>query len=391
MKSDSGAGRLFSLALGLFIAVFVCFLFLSSMAWSAPVQSKDQVERYLEDNDRDLSRKLTRYNEEHRINTTNSNDWKVSYWNWKVDLLEEDRVFLYVNYAIGPTKWNPAWAKALFELQWRDGELEFVGHQTQKELEAAKADPSESVGGPPPNDKCTHNYFDPHPCLDTHRIWKEFVEFHDFEQTRESAAIFQAYKEHNVGEGDRLMARARGLPDPAGKSAFGLLDDVRALNLDMYRGRQEAPCGFNIFLDRPCPGAKELFEAFLEKHGLEPNLRTASMFAAYAEGDFRTADTQYAMEKGLPVPAYGYQPTGVARDVAGMGLNPRITREQACSYNPYAALPCLDSKAQWLDFAARYGLEDSRENAEIFQAYTEGTYKVADQLLAQAKGVTHEQ
>ncbi|MEM7172452.1 MAG: hypothetical protein AAF530_19950, partial [Pseudomonadota bacterium] len=47
--------------------------------------------------------------------------------------------------------------------------------------------------------------------------------------------------------------------------------------------------------------------------------------------------------------------------------------------------------AQWLDFAARYGLEDSRENAEIFQAYTEGTYKVADQLLAQAKGVTHEQ
>ena len=45
----------------------------------------------------------------------------------------------------------------------------------------------------------------------------------------------------------------------------------------------------------------------------------------------------------------------------------------------------------WRDFAARYALDDRAEHARIFQAYAEGDYRAADQLFAQAKGVSLEQ
>ncbi len=391
-RSCDGPVRIFSgICRGALICCLLALLLLRPEASLAdPVKSKAEVESYIEGNIRSFTTKLAQYNEKHKITRPTTYRWNISYMDWKVDLLEDDRVFVYIKYTVGP--WSPAWGRVLFELQWQDEELEFIGYQTKEQLDRAKKG-EESLAqnlATQTRERCTHNYFDPHPCLDTLKNWREFVQFHDFELDRESAAIYQAYREHDVGRGDRLIARARGLGDPAGKSAFGLQDHVASLNLEQYRGRMESPCGFNIYTERPCMEARRLYQDFLKKHGLDDSLESAAMFSAYAEGDFKTADTHYALAKGLPIPAYGYIPTGAAHDVARLRLPPQVG-DQACTYDPYAEKPCLESDRLWQEFAARYQLEDTQENASIFANYARGEYKAADQLLAQAKGVTHEQ
>jgi len=118
------------------------------------------------------------------------------------------------------------------------------------------------------------------------------------------------------------------------------------------------------------------------------------MFEAYAHGDFKRADVIYALAKGLPVPAYGYIPTGIAAEIAALGLerpSEQSNPDHACENNPYASKPCLNSLQVWRDFAERYQLEDNPDNARLFQAYSEGDYRLGDQLMAEAKGVSLEQ
>ena len=115
------------------------------------------------------------------------------------------------------------------------------------------------------------------------------------------------------------------------------------------------------------------------------------MLKSYADGDFRRADVIYALAKGLDVPAYGYIPSGLAADVATLNLGRYQNPSNPCDLTHYGPRPCLEVISLWRDFAGRYGLGDSAENARVFQAYAEGDYRAADQLFAQAKSVSLEQ
>jgi len=156
---------------------------------------------------------------------------------------------------------------------------------------------------------------------------------------------------------------------------------------------EERPCDLNPFGPRPCPQIARLFQDFAARHGLALDRRTGNMFEAYANGDFRKADVIYALAMGLPVPAYGYIPTGIAEDTAIAALlsRPQPTTRIECENNPYRTRPCPGAIRAWREFAERYGLEDNAGNAQIFQAYTEGEFREADQLFAQAKGISIEQ
>lgn len=359
-----------------------------------PVKSADEVEAYMRENLGSFEERLAAYNKKHRIQTSASLLWDIGKVSWKIDRLEGDRAFLEINYTVAPRSFWPAAGGAIFELKWVREDLKVVAHRA--------IPPSGRRGGGwvgDSNRDCVYNYYAPKPCPDTLQRWSEFAEHHGLPLNPESAAIFQSYKHHDVATGDRLMARARGQPDPGGESVFGLQAEIRAMNLSQYRGNLESPCGFNPYGERPCPEILGIFRRFAARHGLPADPNTATMFEAYARSDFQKADVIYALSIGLEVPAYGYLPTGIAREVAGL----RIRLDQLsqggknpCGANPYMPdhdryRPCPEALPIWRDFAARYGLDDNSQNARIFAAYAAGEYRVGDQLFANAKGVSLEQ
>jgi len=118
------------------------------------------------------------------------------------------------------------------------------------------------------------------------------------------------------------------------------------------------------------------------------------MFESYTKDDYRRADVIYALASGKPVPAYGYLPTGVARDpsvASALRIKSSVGRKIPCDISPYGRRPCPGTARLWREFAATYELADTAQSARIFAAYAEGEVKQGDQLLAAAKGVSLEQ
>jgi len=250
--------------------------------------------------------------------------------------------------------------------------------------------PGASVGAP----GCVYNYYAIDPCLDAKRQWLEFVGLHGLEAARETAAIFQAYKEGKVVKGDRLMARAQGLPDPDGQSAFTLQGEVAAMNLQrLQRSSAKEPCSLNPYEADPCPGVLEIYEDFVKRHDLPAGRDTAGMFEAYSKGNFQHADVIYARAAGKPVPAYGYLPTGVVADprvAAALKARQRSGGKEPCDLSPHGLEPCPGVTRLWREFAATYKLDDTADNARIFAAYGQGDVRQGDRLLAAAKNVSVE-
>lgn len=357
----------------------------STPSAAAPSRSAEEVEAYLKDNENAVNKKLERYNKENIGLATRDGRWFIGALFWEIDSLDGDRVFLVIDYKVGRAYWQQRSNKLLFELRWTDGELEFVGHGNAPK-EARKG--GGWIGDA--SNRCIPNYYAPNPCIDTVRRWTEFSEFNNLPLNPESAAIFQAYAQNDAVTGNRMMARAKGLPDPTGESVFGLQGQVAAMNLGQYQQNTENPCDLNPYGPRPCTEILQKFQAFARQHGLAVNRSTAAMFEAYAYGNFVKADTLYAVAKGLDVPSYGYAPTGIARDAAFAALRQRPTGTEMgdCSQNPYAAKPCPESVEAWRTFAARYQLQDNAANARLFEAYADGNLRMGDRLFAQAKGVS---
>ena len=344
----------------------------------------EQAEAEFDDRLRQTQKRLSLYNKTHEIATHRDRHWNAKIMKWKVERVAGDRVYVSINFEIG--RWGPKSGSALFHLQWTADGFQFVGHGPMP-----KRDDVPGVLATSQERGCIYNYFATRPCTDTVRLWQEFTEVHGLEMDGDSAKILQAYKHHDFDTGDRLMARARGLPPPQGRSVFALQDEVAALDLGRYQRNPEQPCDFSPYGPRPCPEVLPIFEDFMARHGLESDRRSAAMFESFANGDFRRADTIYALAKGYPVPAYGYIPTGIAREVAERWMElDRMNKgpETPCDYNPYGTRPCVEMVALWHDFAERYQLADTKETANILQAYAEGDYKQADQLFAQAKGIS---
>ena len=348
-----------------------------------PLRSQAETEAYIDENLSDITRKLRVYNDDKQVVT-------FAYWtaashfrldDWRIERLDGDRVFLEMDYAVGtPTRKTSG--SALFELQWRGGDLAFVGHRK----EAARA---KITGGPDPgNDACIYNYYSPRPCLDVMRKWSEFAALHDLPMDQESAAILQAYKQLDYDRGDELMATVKGLTPPVERSVFALQNEVTAMNLP-GAGR-ETDCAWNPYAPNPCPEALRIFRAFAERYGLEADDRTARMFEAYSRGDFKKADVVYALAKNLDVPAYGHIPSIAGRDLASYWPQLNHIYEYGgneCEMKPHSQKPCWGLVPLWREFAARYGIDDTPENGRIFEAYYQGNFEKGDTHLAEAFGV----
>lgn len=355
-------------------------------AAAPPLKSMSEVKAYIERNHDAVRDKLERYNKDYIKLKTNDNQWFIGAYFWEIHSLEGDRVFVNINYQVGRTFWQRQQGEALFELRWNGDELEFVSHgpvpkQAQKRGGGWLGDS---------DTQCTPNYYAPKPCTDTARLWSEFAAFNGLPLNPESAAIYQAYRQNDSTTGDRLLARARGQPDPSGRSAFNVQSEVAAMGLGQLQQSTENPCDLNPYAPRPCTGLLQRFQLFARQHGLPLNRHSATMFEAYAYGNYVKADVLYAMAKGLEVPSYGYVSTSVGRDQALIGLREPIgaTEAGACEQNPYSTRPCPESIDAWRNFASRYQLDDTAANARIFQAYVEGDHQIGDRLLAQAKGVS---
>ncbi len=387
-----GTGKSGVRILGSIVARLSCAFaasLLLACLWPAAAQqpmSFEELEAYLEENRPDLRRKLRRYNEANRLTISQDGHTDIDSMLWKIERLDGDRVFLVIVYDVGKRGWNKSRGAQLFELVWRDGELAFVGHSPPPRGAGITG------GWLGESGRCIDNYYAPTPCPGTLRRWSEFAEFHGLPMTPETAAVFQAYRQHDVTTGDRLLARARGEPDPTGESVFPLQAEIQALDPRRYEGPPDNPCSIDPYGPRPCVELLPKFKEFAERHGLPPNRATGKMFEAYAFNDFPKADTLYALAKNLPVPKYGYVSTGIGRDAALAGMRmPQDGEAGGCSFNPYDPKPCLESLQAWRDFAARYELEDNAANASIFAAYAEGDLKAGDRLFASAKGVALDQ
>lgn len=353
-----------------------------------PFASEDEVNTYFEEREDDLRRKLKQYNQKHKIALPLRGIWNIVGFGWQFDRFEGDSLFVVINYFVG-TDFNPNQKTALFELVWRDDELVFASHDAAF-VKRKKLGPGvlPTVG----KTECVYNYFAPKPCPDAKRRWEEFAALNDLPVDQSSAAAFQAFMQNDKALGDRLVAVARGLPDPGGRSVFDLQAEVQRLNPGQYQKSGKEPCGLNPYGVKPCPEIGRVFQEFAERHGLDTDRRSGRMFEAYSKGDYKQADVLYAVAKNLPVPKYGHVPTGIASDVQGLNLaRYQDNRSKGCDLNPYGPKPCLEIISVWREFAERYDLADNQANARIFAAYGEGEMKRADQLFAQAKGVSMEQ
>ena len=373
---------------GLALAGLLLFgLFAPAAALELP-QDKAAFEAYFDANERDFLQHLGDYNDTYRLAPNKGGPTKVANLTWKFHEVRGDRLFLIIYFDSSTEWWHAQSYRGLFELKEQGGRLEIASH------------------GPVPRDGtrsggflgdqgrgCVYNIYATKPCVDAKRLLNEFAKVHGLQVSPDTAAILQAYKHHDKSVGDRLMARARGLPAPASTSAFALHDEVRIMNLGGTLVGTEVGCDLDPYGARPCPDVLKRFNSFVARHGLPNNRRIANMFKSYAQGDFQTADAIYARSKGLPVPAYAYRASALSDEIASAGLSDinKGAETDPCSHNPYAIRPCLDSARQWSEFAARYQLADTVENARIFQSYAEGDDRKGDQLFASAKGVTLEQ
>ena len=373
---------------GLALAGLLLFgLFAPAAALELP-QDKAAFEAYFDANERDFLQHLGDYNDTYRLAPNKGGPTKVANLTWKFHEVRGDSLFLIIYFDSSTEWWHAQSYRGLFELKEQGGRLEIASH------------------GPVPRDGtrsggflgdqgrgCVYNIYATKPCVDAKRLLNEFAKVHGLQVTPDTAAILQAYKHHDKSVGDRLMARARGLPAPASTSAFALHDEVRNMNLGGTLVGTEVGCDLDPYGARPCPDVLKRFNSFVARHGLPNNRRIANMFKSYAQGDFQTADAIYARSKGLPVPAYAYRASALSDEIASAGLSDinKGAETDPCSHNPYAIRPCLDSARQWSEFAARYQLADTVENARIFQSYAEGDDRKGDQLFASAKGVTLEQ
>ncbi len=361
----------------------------AAVAYSGPARTLDEATAYFEDNLKRFAKDLEAYNRKVRIETQMNAQWNVKVTKWKIDEVVDDRVYVDINFEVGAGSWSPQPGSARFGLRWDGDRLAIVSHgEMKKRLNGPIVLEARDDHG------CVYNYYAARPCIDTVSRWREFTGLHDLPLDEESAAIFQAYRQHEKGTGDRLMARALGLPEPSGSSVFGLQAEITALDLTQYQRNAKVPCDLNPYDPHPCLEILEVFQEFAARHGLPADRRSAAMLEAYAEQDYRRADVVYALAKGLPVPAYGYVPTGIAGEVAARWReldNMQNGRKIACGYNPHGARPCPEVIPLWREFADRYGLDDDAANASIFEAYAEGNYRRADQMFAQVKGVSLEQ
>lgn len=104
----------------------------ASPAGPAVAHSRAEVEAYLADNLSDLRLKLRAYGRDNRFFSARQSGyrWEIQRINsYKIVSLAQDRVFVEINYTAGPGVRPGSTLTSLFELQWIDSELEFVGHQ----------------------------------------------------------------------------------------------------------------------------------------------------------------------------------------------------------------------------------------------------------------------
>jgi hypothetical protein len=373
------------------LAVLIPHIQIVAASAGQAFESEAAVEALLDAEEGRLREALEDYNKRHRIAAFLWDDvWKIATLKWSLDRISGDRAFVFIDYAVGFMSYRRP-GQGMFEVSWDGERFHFHSHVEGPRKPKGPRVLASSVGR-----GCVYNYCHSRPCVDAKRRWQEFVALHELEMTPETAAIFQAYKENDKGTGDRLMALARGLPDPGGESVFSLQSEVNALNLRRFQEQESGvvKCDLNPYGVRPCFEVVRAYETFIARHGLTDSRATGRMFEAYTEGDYRSADVIYALATGKPVPAYGYLPTGVARDrqvASALRVKASIGRAVPCDISPYGRRPCLGMARLWREFAATYQLEDTAKNARIFAAYAEGEFKRGDQMLAAAKNVSLEQ
>lgn len=149
---------------------------------------------------------------------------------------------------------------------------------------------------------CENNYFAANPCPKAIRLWKQWAAQEGLELNYQSAATFQAYASHDFRTGDRLYARAKGLPDPNAYAGPGL--DVVALGLQPWdpehRNKGSAGCRHNPFSHEPCGRkSRRAFETWAAENGVPLDNASASAFEAYTNYDFDRGDRLFAAVKGL--------------------------------------------------------------------------------------------
>ncbi len=386
--AKAGARRLRAIVLGLLTAAtLVMASGLPAMALELP-RDKQAFEDYFDEREREFLIHLGDYNDRIGLAPNQGGPTKVANLTWKFHEARGDSLFVIIYFESSTEWWHANSFRGLFEMKAQNGKLAIVGHGPVPQTGPVRSgfDGDQGKG-------CIYNPYAPKPCLDAKRLLDEFATTHGLAVNADTAVILQAYKHNDKSRGDRLMARARGLPPPASRSAFGLQAEVRAMNLGAAGIGSEVGCDLDPYGPKPCADVLRQYQSFVARHGLSDNQRIARMFKSYAQGDFQTADAIYARSKGFPVPAYAYRASALSDEIASAGLSDaqNSMNTEPCTHNPYAAKPCLDAARQWRAFAQRYQLADSPANARIFQSYAEGDDRKGDQLFASAKGVTLEQ
>lgn len=238
---------------------------------------------------------------------------------------------------------------------------------------------------------CQNNYYGMNPCPGIIRHWREFATKFGLEDNRQNAAIFEAYINKEYRKADRLYAGAMGFSMPPDSEYWGVGKEIAALGIkpeEMY----QKDCSNDPNAPNPCPGILRHWRTFLKKHGLKEDRRSAQIFQAYAQRNYRKGDRLYAAATGRSVFFTKKPHSGIGSEVATLGLGQLAQgREQDCEPNYFAPNPCPTAVRHWKAFAAKHGLALDLRSAEIFQAYVKRDFTRADRMYAAAKRMSVDQ
>lgn len=160
---------------------------------------------------------------------------------------------------------------------------------------------------------------------------------------------------------------------------------IASLGLMPESQRAERDCQYDHFAPNPCPGTREMWQAFAAREGLELNRDSAKIFRAYVNRRYGWADRLYARVKGYKLPEY----SGIGGEFAALRSDLRRLQgsRRECEFNHFSPIPCPGVLKLWREFAERHDLALDPLSAGIFQAFVERDFKRGDRLYAVAKGL----
>lgn len=365
--------------------------------------SMAEVNAYFENDQAQIRESLKAYNAERAVVPTNKGA-RIIIHSHRVEAVDGPRAFVSISFT-ARAGYQRSRGNVLFEVEWKNGGYEFVGHRVLVESAKAskfRADPSDE-GKPPLRSMAeTKAYIEENET----DLWYSLRKYNEANQVVKHLHWVDAWNVQVYGwevrrvAGDRAyVAIEYGVGTTTRKTLANVLFEMRWVGDDLSFADHEVitnrakvfsaqdsgddECTFNYYSPRPCIEVMRKWREFVEIHDLPLDEESAAILQAYKQLEYDRGDRLMAAVKGIERPSES-SVFALQDEVAAMNLS-GASGDIECNWNPYGPKPCAEAVRLFREFAKRHDLEADEATANMFEAYADGNFRKADVIYALAK------